>query len=787
MAEALCAGPGNGRSGMPVRCGGRTPVGEPIVNPTVEHHQVSNLPHANVPAALMEPRAPAPAPDIHEIDIKAWFKILVQSRWLIGALALIATLFALAYALSSKPVYQADMVLHIEEESPNASNHVLIEASSLFETKKAAIAEIELLRSRMVISNVVEKMGLHIDVQPKYFPIIGSWLAGRAGERLSEPGILGYGGYVWGGEKVAVSRFEVPASWENRILVITARGGGRYGLGDGSALDVDGKVGETVTARTDAGNIELRIDSLDAKAGAQILLKRVSRLDAIRKIQDALTISEQGKQSGIIEVQLQGDDAQWVSNVLGAIGREYIGQDAVRKGEEARRSMLVLSARLLELRKQLERSESAYQQFQEGRGVLQSEQEGTISLGQAAEAKTRRIDLMQKKSELVTRYGPAHPAVIGISKQLEEADLDIMAAARHIKTIPLVQQEEVRLKRDIAVNTEMYTVLSNTAQQLGIISVGKASSVRLIDIPMVPDRPIKPKRPLIVALGLVTGLFLGIVAAFFKQSVYGRNEIDDPAKIESMLGPRVLYATIPHSDIQMELERQGPKKSHQTALLASVAPDDAAIEGLRTFRAALQFSMPQSKTNIIMFTGPTSGVGISFLSANCAAVMAAAEKKVLLIDADFRNGRLNCHFGIARASGLYEYVTGQVRAEKIIHRAVMRNLDFIPTGRMPKNAGEFLHHLDFCALLESVNGRYDFVLVDLPPLLEVADALTSGGQADAIFLLARAGLTTEEEISSALKRMNLAGISPQGIVFNDSKVRAGSHGYPRRLKGFGRS
>jgi tyrosine-protein kinase Etk/Wzc len=104
---------------------------------------------------------------------------------------------------------------------------------------------------------------------------------------------------------------------------------------------------------------------------------------------------------------------------------------------------------------------------------------------------------------------------------------------------------------------------------------------------------------------------------------------------------------------------------------------------------------------------------------------------------------------------------------------VLENLDFIPTGELPPNRSEFLLHLNFGSLLEAVRPHYDLVLLDPPPLLAVADALIIGAHAGAVFILARSGVTTEAQINESIKRLNHAGISPQGVLFNDMTLRLG--------------
>ncbi|ATQ77794.1 tyrosine protein kinase [Massilia violaceinigra] len=730
-----------------------------------------------LPMPSLPPAAPPPGREAepHEMDLQGYVNILYDSRWLIGGVTALVTLLAIIYALVVSPVYEANLMIHVEEESPNASKNILSEVSSLFETKKAAIAEMELLRSRMVISHAVDNLQLFINVRPKYFPVVGFWFANRKSNELSEPGIFGRGGYVWGPEKAEVSVFEVPEAWYNREFTLTARGNGRYHLSGGAlATAYEGIVGTTLRTRVGGASLELRVDRMRAQPGAQFRLMRSSRLAAIERIQTALVITEQGKQSGIIEVRLQGEDAQRINSLLGEIGREYMRQNLARKTEEAEKSLAFLNLQLPTLKRQLEESEEKYNGFRNSKGSIDMREEARISLQQAAAAQTRRLELEQRKTALLTRFTENHPIIVGINQQRREVDAEIAEVARRIRTLPVLEQDESRLLREIKVNTDLYTALSNTAQQLRLISVGRVSNVRLIDAPMAPERALKPNRPLIVALALVTGLFLGVMLAFARKAFFGG--IDNPQRIETLLGARIVYASIPHSTHQERLRREA-RGGTVLPILAQVAPEDIAVESLRSFRAALTYAMPSLKNNIVMLAGPGRNLGKSFLSVNFAAVMAASGKRVLLIDADLRNGHLHRYFGVSREQGLTKAIAGSLPLDQVIHQGVLENLDFIPTGALPPNRSEFLQHLNFSNLLDVVSSQYDIVLIDTPPILAVSDALIIGAHAGAVFILARAGVTTEGEITESIKRLNHAGIAPQGVLFNDMALRVGSYAY----------
>ena len=738
-----------------------------------EPHALSTVvPRPQMLGVPFDPRVVDNSRDDAGFDLKGYLNTLYESRWLIGGVTAFITLVAVLYALVAKPVYEADLMIHVEEESPNASKNILSEASALFETKKAAIAEMELLRSRMVVSRAVENLKLYIDVKPRYFPIAGFWFANQNGNALSTPGPFGYGGYVWGAEKAEVSTFEVPDVWLGREFTLTALGQNRFRFsGEGQRILFDGEVGPRYRVSTPEGLIELKVDRLSANPGGRFGLRRMSRLAMITAIQNALMINEQGKQSGIIEVKLQGGDRARTYAVLSEIGREYMRQNLARKTEEAQKSLAFLNQQLPILKRQLEQSEDRYNQFRNSNGTVDLQEEARMSLTRLAAARTRRNDLIQKKTELLARFTEDHPILAAINRQIKEVDAEIEETNRQIKSLPVLEQDEARLTRDIKVNTDLYTALSNTAQQLRLISVGRVSNVRMVDAPLPPEKPIKPNRPLIVALAVVTGLFLGTVTAFMRKAMVGG--IDDPQKVESLLRARVVYATIPHSGNQDKLMRKARPERGLLPLLAQIMPEDATVESLRSFRSALLFAMPHFRNNIVMFSGPTRGLGKSFVSVNFAAVMAASGKRVLLIDADFRSGQLHRYFGVSRDQGLSKAINDSVPLEDIIHHDVLENLDFIPTGPLPPNRTDFLLTVNFNTVLDTVSANYDLVLIDAAPLLQAADALIVGDRAGAIFLLARARVTTDAEITESVKRLNHAGLSLQGVLFNDMTYRIG--------------
>ena len=707
------------------------------------------------------------------IDLASYLDLLIENRWLIAAVALVVTLLGATYAFMATPVYKANILVQVEDGG-GGSSMLLGDLAGAFDMKSPATAEIEILRSRYVVTRAVANAHLDLSVQPKRFPLIGAWIA-RGQKEVSDPGLFGFGGYVWGAEKATVSTFDVPAGLEGQQFTLTATGNDRFILShDDMGIDADGRVGETLSIKTESGDIKLHVVKLSAQEGAQFLVARMPLLETVERLQQSLSIAEKGKQSGIIGVALEGADRVKTAATLNEIGREYIRQNVERKSEEAEKSLAFLEKQLPEMKRNLEKAEAEYNAMRNSRGTVDLDEEAKSILQQSVLSQTRLIELKQKRDELLTRYQDGNPLVRAVDQQMKTLYAEIDAVNSRIKKMPATEQEVLRLTRDIKVNTDLYTALLNSAQQLKLVKASEVGNVRLIDDAAVPLRPVRPQRALIVMFALCLGLFIGIVCAFARKSLFGG--IEDPTEIEQALG-LAISAAIPHSAKQEALYNDVNASAKKVSVLAHDDPTDLAIESLRSFRTSLQFSMLGAKNKIVMITGPTPGVGKSFVSVNFAAVLASTGKKVLLIDGDLRKGYLQRYFGLDREGGLSEVIAAQRIFENAVHKNVVENVDFLSTGVLPPRPAELLEHANFGSLLEDVAKRYDLVVIDTAPVLAVTDALIVAPHVGTIFNIVRGNVSTMGEIGEAVKRLRQAGHNVAGVVFNDLKHRLGGYGF----------
>ncbi|PNG55519.1 MULTISPECIES: polysaccharide biosynthesis tyrosine autokinase [unclassified Variovorax] len=706
--------------------------------------------------------SPASAADEEDLDIGRYIDVLVSNKWLIAAITLVVFLIGASYAFLERPIYESNMVIQVED-AESGGKGILAEAGGLIDVKAPASAEIEIIRSRMIAGQAVEATKLYISSGPRYVPYIGGWLARRA-NGLSDPGFLWLDGYVSGTERILVSQFDVPTIMEGGQFTVTAAANNQYTLDYPGMQQLKGTVGTLLKADTPEGPITLQIDHLAGKPGALFNLYRYAKLPTTIGLQSSLVLQERGKNSGIVNVSLQDTDPFKLTRVLNAVGEQYVKQNVERKAAEAQKTLAFLDVQLPLFKKQLEASEEVYNRYRNQKGTVAFSEEAALILGQSVDRQTKLLDAQQRRRELESRFTSAHPAVQTLDNQIAALKSDMGSIQERIKGLPAIQQEAVRMERDVKVNTELYQSLLNNALQLRLVKEGKVGNVRVLDEAVVPTQPVKPNRKVIIAAALALGLFLGIVAAFIRSS-FVEQRLRDPHEVEADTGLPV-FSTIPLSPSQAAIAKRRLSGATGVRLLAIENPDDPAVESLRSLRTAMQFAMLESPNNRVLISGPTPGVGKSFVTANFAALMAAAGKRTLLIDADLRRGHTHQYFGLQRHGGLSELIAGSLTVQQTVHRQVVPNLDFLATGQLPPNPAELLVSDSFKTLLERLSEQYDLVVIDTPPVLVAADTSTVAAHVGTVLLVARADQSTMGELKESTRRLSMSGKAATGVLLN---------------------
>jgi tyrosine-protein kinase Etk/Wzc len=720
-----------------------------------------------------EPTVPIaqPPPPVEEGDggsLHEYIGTLLASRGLVLSIALSAVVLGLLYAKLATPIYRSDTLIQVEEKKKGIAG--LEDIAGVFPTESAADTEIEILRSRSLLSEVVEKLGLDVVAVPRRFPIVGAAIARghRGSDVVSAP--LGLSRFAWGGERITADRLEVPPVMDNEKLILVAGEGGRYALlgPDGERL-FEGEVGKSGT-----GPVAVFVSELRARAGTQFVLVKRPKQEVIEKLQKDLVISEKGRKTGIIRVELFGRDVARVVRTLDALAGAYVRQNVDRRSEEAEKTLRFISSQLPELKARLDKAEEALNAYRSKHGTIDLPLESKAAIEHAVAIEKVASELQLQRAELAQKFTDSHPFLAAVKRKLAEVEAERTAMNARIKNLPESELNSVRLLRDVKVSNELYVLLLNKAQELQVVKSGTIGNVRILDRALAPIKPAHPRLGQTLALSLLLGLVFGVMAAFVRRAL--NRGVEDPDVLESATGLSV-YAVVPHSNLQAQYSRPGKRALVAAGgILAKRDPTDPAIESLRSLRTSLQFALVDASNHVIALSGPAPGVGKTFVSSNLAQVLADSGKRVLLLEADLRNGSLHRVFGFQRQPGVSDVLAGGIRFEEAVHHLSER-LDLLTAGLIPPNPSELLMSSRFGELIERVGKDYDLVIVDTPPILAVTDAAIIARLAGVTLLVLRAGAHPLREVALALKRFGQSGVRLTGLVFNDVPRPAGGSGY----------
>ena len=318
-------------------------------------------------------------------------------------------------------------------------------------------------------------------------------------------------------------------------------------------------------------------------------------------------------------------------------------QNVERKSAEAAKTLEFVQGQIPQVRKNVDATEAAVKEYRLKKGSVDLDIETQAILDRAVdiEKSTLRAGAEPVRAAAAVHGQPSHAALAeGKGRQAPRragSRWRGRCAGCRRRTL-----DSVRLSRDAKVASELYFLLLNKSQELNVVKSGTIGNVRVLDSALNPYEPVSPKKAPVLALSLFLGLAAGIAAAFAKKAL--DQGVEDPAEIEAATGVSV-YASVPHSAKEVELARQRRTSTAAASVLAAVDPGDLAVESLRSLRTALQFALVDATTNVVTISGPSPGVGKSFVSANLAHVLATSGKRVLLIDGDLRRGGLHRYLG----------------------------------------------------------------------------------------------------------------------------------------------
>ncbi len=442
----------------------------------------------------------------------------------------------------------------------------------------------------------------------------------------------------------------------------------------------------------------------------------------------------------------------------------------------------------------------------------------TESLGQLLDDQTLRADqgkltdLRREMAELSTTLTPAHPKVKKLQAQIGELETaeksyrqrvldriqnDFREAERREKLLStkyaaqsgVVSAEGGKLirynllQREVDTNRQLYEALLQKVKEAGISAALRASNIRVVDPAQVPPTPYSPDLSMAGALGWMVGLCGGFMIAILQEKV--SRSIEAPADALFHLNVPLLGA-VPARNID------GVSSPARLLAAGSTGPSvltdfdgsrSAMAEAFRSILTSILFTGRRQAAQVLVVASPGASEGKTTVTSNLALAFAEANRSVLLIDCDMRRPRLHDVFNVPNKVGLAGALADKspMEARSLflhLHGTDKPGVTVLPSGTLDSGAANLLHSRRFEELIALAREHFDIVLLDTPPLLQLADARIVGALADGVVLVVRAGQTMRDSAVAARQQLEEDGIPVLGVVLNDWDPKAvGYYGY----------
>ncbi|HBR3605196.1 TPA: polysaccharide biosynthesis tyrosine autokinase [Klebsiella pneumoniae] len=691
-----------------------------------------------------------------DIDLGKLVGELIDHRKLIISITALFTLIAIIYALFATPVYQADAMVQVEEKQANA---ILSNLSQMLpDSQPQSAPEIALLQSRMILGKTVDDLNLQTLVSEKYFPLFGEGWAKLTGQKS---------------HSISVSRFYVGEKDNNdeTDAILKVLDSKNYTI-TGENFELKGTVGELV----EGNGVSVKINEIDAPIGTEFKISSITKLKAISDLQKIFSVADQGKDTGILSLTITGEDPVLIKKILNSISENYLAQNIARQAAQDQKSLEFLNQQLPKVRNDLDNAEDRLNAYRRQNDSVDLSLEAKSVLDQIVNVDNQLNELTFRESEISQLYTKEHPTYKALLEKRKTLQDEKGKLNKRVSSMPETQQEILRLSRDVESGRAVYMQLLNRQQELNIAKSSAIGNVRIIDSAVTQPKPVKPKKVLIVFVGLVLGGVVSIGFVLFR--VFLRRGIESPEQLEE-LGINV-YASIPVAEAVAEkaLQKSSWKRKsveEYSSFLAIDNPADLAIEAIRGLRTSLHFAMMEARNNVLMISGASPNAGKTFVSTNLAAVIAQTGKKVLLIDTDMRKGYTHRLFNVSNDNGLSDVLSGKIKIENAVKPVKDIGLDFISRGMVPPNPAELLMHRRFGELIEWASKNYDIIVLDTPPILAVTDAAVIGNYAGTTLLVARFEQNTVKEIEVSFKRFDQSGVAVKGCILDGVVKKASSY------------
>ena len=737
------------------------------------------------------------ADDATDGNLLYYWHVIRRRKGTIILFIVLGTLLGLLISLPQTPIYQASASIEIQGINENFMNlrevSPTIQGSSRY-SQSDLDTHVEILQSRILLKKVVDR--LELQEKPEVLFGAGRLAAWRKALGLSP---------------------QTPESAYKQALAMAAR--------DLSAHVQRGT--RIIEIRADSTDRRMAADFVNSLADEYVRHSLETRWQATQRTGDWLS-----RQLEDLRIKLEKAEEKLQryargSGLMFTSGHQSVAEERLRQ----------LQAGLSQAQANRIAQQSRYEM---ARASPQDSLPEILDADNLGQHQMTLAELRRQLAELGSTYTPAHPKIKRVQAQIEEIQTTIgretnkilarigneyetalrrekLLAADYANQARLVSDQSEKsiqyniLKKEVEANRQLHDGLLQKVKEAGVASAMNATNIQPVDPATVPEFPYKPNHFLNSAMGLLAGTFLGIVFVMVREntdrtlkqpgdtSLY----LDTPelGVIPSRAAGSASAAPRRRKKVSIKLRLgNGSPRQQTTSNEGSLQPDKLSsldstelvtlqrkpslqAECFRATLTSILFARRNGdRPRVIVITSPLPGEGKTTVTTNLAIALAEINRRVLIIDADMRKPRVNDVFDIPNTWGLSDLLAGRnslndCPPEAFARETEITDLYVLPSGPGTHSISNLLHSPRTQELLERVRKEFDTVLIDTPPMMQIADARVLGKIADAVILVVRAGQTTRDAAKTAVARFDEDGTPVLGTVLNAWNPSASRYGY----------
>lgn len=710
-----------------------------------------------------------------EIDYFKIGKILLSRWYWIAATILLGLLATYIYLWYTPKTFATSSTMKFEEKRSEATDLILLTTPEKYSASKVQ-TESYVFRSRGLILDAISKLDYRISF----------YIKGRV--RTSEI-------YPAKPLKIEFLKYDSLQLYRNLITFNTADAT-HFKL----TFSQNGKEAThnyLYNQPVIIGETQFRIlpDEISKQKNIEYQFKFNLPEDFFGRCVGGLQIKEPTKNSNIVNLEESDSNPDFAADFLNALMTEYLRFDRERKAQSASQIIQFIDAQLDFLSNQVKTSESSLARYKKTNKVMDVSSSAENTLGQVKELEAQKsllniqliaIDQLQRqiekdkenanlnfnlegsvdpllgglilnlnnllteKSNLLKTYNAGSQPVQDvereilrikssalenisasrerIGKNIQYISRELGTANRTLGALPGAEKDMVSLRRDFEINEKVYSFLSEKKLEAQISRSSIMPGAVIIESAQPNYGPVSPNERGMYRTAIFGGLLAGIGLIILLRLI--NPFIYDKETVESL-------TTVPIIGVIRKFPESVDQDNRQ--ILSLSRPKSVFAESVRSVRTNLSFLASDKKSKVICVTSEVAGEGKSFVAVNLASTLALIEKKVIVVAADLRRSRLHHTFGVENKNGLSNYLAGQTTAEEIILTTEHENLWFIPSGVVPPNPSELLHHEKMRTLITELQKQFDIVMIDTAPVGLVSDSVPLIRLSDVNIFVIRSG------------------------------------------------